>query len=256
MEECPNQLIRNMSSIGIDLTPPLKSGLLRLHSIQPAIYGLEGHLLHLHNLVADFRPSVVILDPITNLSAIGNELEINALFIRLIDFFKNKGITTLFTSLTGSEKPLENSTVGISSMIDTWIMLRMVQTPTERNRLLYVLKSRGMAHSNQIREFNLTDTGLEVLDIYTGSGDDYTGAERLTRQAMEKAAALIERQAAEQRERELNLEHRSLQAQIAILQTRAEGIESEKAHAREQVRLLAATQHADQGRMAIARQAD
>ena len=254
MEESPQQLIRNMSSIGIDLATPLKTGLLHLHSIQPAIYGLEGHLLHLHNLVAEFRPSVVILDPITNLSAIGDQLEIKAMFTRLIDFLKNQGVTTLFTSLTGSETPLENSEVGISSMIDTWIMLKMVETSTERNRLIYVLKSRGMAHSNQMREFNLTDAGIEVLDVYTGSGADYTGTGRLTRQALDRASVLSGRQAAEQRE--LDLEHRSLQAQIAMLQTRAAGIETEKAFASEQVRLLAETLQADKGRMALARKAD
>ncbi|MCS6243800.1 MAG: circadian clock protein KaiC [Opitutus sp.] len=256
MEESPDQLIRNMSSIGIDLATPLKSGLLHLHSIQPAIFGLEGHLLHLHNLITQLRPSVVIMDPITNLTSLGDRLQIKAMFTRLIDFLKSQGITTLFTSLTGSEVPLENSVVGISSMIDTWIMLRMIETPTERNRLIYVLKSRGMAHSNQMREFNLTETGIEVLDVYTGSGEDYTGAGRLTRQALDRASALSARQAAEQRERELDLEHRSLKAQISMLQARTAGIESEKAHAREQVRLLAETQHADKGRMSIARQAD
>jgi circadian clock protein KaiC len=258
MEESPQQLMRNMSSIGIDLTTPNKSGLLRLHTIQQAIYGLEGHLLHLHNLVTDFRPSVVILDPITNLSAISNDVEIKALFPRLIDFLKNKGITTLFTSLTNSESPNESSEVGISSVTDTWIMLRLVATATERNRVLYVLKSRGMAHSNQMREYNMTDKGIEVLDVYTGSGsgEGYTGAGRLTRQALDQASALSAQQAAAQRERELDLEHHSLQAQIAMLQTRAAGIVSEKAHAREQVRLLAATQHADKRRMAIARHAD
>lgn len=256
MEESPQQLMRNMSSIGIDLTTPFKSGLLRLHTIQQAIFGLEGHLLHLHNLVADFHPSVVILDPITNLSAISNDVEIKALFPRLIDFLKNKGITTLFTSLTNSESPNETSEVGISSVTDTWIMLRLIATATERNRVLYVLKSRGMAHSNQMREYNLTDKGIEVLDVYTGSSEGDTGAGRLTRQALDQASALSAQQTAEQRERELNLEHRSLQAQIAMLQTRAVGIETEKAHARAQVSLLAKTQQADKGRMAIARHAD
>ncbi len=256
MEESPAQLIRNMGSIGLDLATPIKSGLLHVRSIQPAVYGLEGHLLHLHHLVTELTPSVVILDPITNLGAIGNALEIKAMLTRLIDFLKSKGITTLLTSLTGSESPLENSAVGISSMTDTWIMLRMIQTPTERNRLLYVLKSRGMAHSNQMREFNLTNKGIDVLDVYTGTSDDYTGAGRLNRKALDQSRALAERQTAEQRERELNLEHRSLQIQIAMLQTRAVGIETEKAYAREQVRLLAETQHADKGRMAIARHAD
>jgi circadian clock protein KaiC len=256
MEESPNQIIRNMSSIGLNLATPFKSGLLQVHSIQPSIYGLEGHLLNLIDLVVQTRPSVVIVDPVTNLTPLGNNLEIKSMLTRLIDFLKNRGVTTLLTSMTSSEPPLEDSTVGISSMIDTWIMLRMVQTTTERNRLLYVLKSRGMAHSNQMREFNLTNAGIDVLDVYTGSGKDYTGAGRLTHQALDLARVLAGRQAAEQHERELNLAHGDLQAQIAILQTRAANLETEKAYAREQVRLLAETQHAEKERMATGVQSD
>jgi circadian clock protein KaiC len=252
MEESPNQLIRNMSSIGLDLASPFKSGHLQLHAIQPSIYGLEGHLLNLIDLVIQTRPSVVIVDPVTNLTPLGNNLEIKSMLTRLIDFLKNKGVTTLFTSMTGSETPLEDSTVGISSMIDTWIMLRIIQTHTERNRLLYVLKSRGMEHSNQMREFNLTTAGIDVLDVYTGNDEDFTGAGRDTNQVIDLARVPAGRQAAEQRERELNMAHADLQAQIAILQNRAATLETERAQAHEQVRLLTKARPTVKGCVAIA----
>lgn len=256
MEESPSQLTRNMASIGVDLASPTSAGLLRLHSIRPTLYGLEGHLLNLHRLVTEFHPSVLVIDPISNLAAIGNTLEIKAMFTRLTDFLKHQGVTIVFTSLTGSDAPMESSAVGISSLIDSWILLRMVQTASERNRLLYVLKSRGMAHSNQIREFNLTDRGIELLDVYAGPGIEYTGSGRLTQKALDRATTLAARQAAEQRERELGLEQRSLQAQIDTLQTRLTGIEAEKSFASARTRLLAETAQTDKVRMSLARKAD
>ena len=134
------------------------------------------------------------MDPITNLTSVGRRRdEIKAMLTRVIDFLKSEGITTIFTSLTSGGSALEQSEVGISSLMDTWLLLRMVESASERNRMLYVLKSRGMAHSNQMREFVLSDDGIELVDVYTGPGTVYTGSARLVQEAQDAAEALADR---------------------------------------------------------------
>ena len=144
-EESPEQIVRNMRSIGIDLGRRVRKGLLRFHAVRPTLYGLERHLVTMHKLVTEFQPEAVVMDPITNLAAVGDDAEIKAMLTRLIDFLKSQGITALFTSLTAGGSALEQTEVGVSSLMDTWLLLRMVESASERNRVLYVLKSRGMA---------------------------------------------------------------------------------------------------------------
>ncbi|MCX6927842.1 MAG: circadian clock protein KaiC [Verrucomicrobia bacterium] len=226
-EESPEQIVRNMGSIGFDLGRHVRKGLLRFHSIRPTLYGLESHLVTLHKMVTEFRPEALVMDPITNLSAIGDDAEIKGMLTRVIDFLKTKGITTIFTSLTSGASVLEQSEVGVSSLMDTWLLLSMVQSASERNRVLYLLKSRGMGHSNQMREFVLSDKGIDLVDVYVGPGAVYTGAARLSQEAHDRVEELVRHQAEERRQRELDQERRNLQAQVAALQTRLTNIAAE-----------------------------
>lgn len=162
-------MTRNMRSVGIDLEPWARKGLLHFHGIRPSEHGLEMHLARLHKMVDQFKPRVVVIDPITNLISGDGDREIQSMLMRLIDFLKGNQITALFTSLTVSGKHAEQSEVGISSLIDTWIVLRELEENGERNRGLYVVKSRGMSHSNQIREFLLTDSGVRLVPAPLGA---------------------------------------------------------------------------------------
>jgi circadian clock protein KaiC len=198
-EESPEQIVRNMASIGMNLAPHVRKGLLKFHSVRPTLCGLEGHLVTLHKMVTEFNPTAVVLDPITNLTAVGGDAEIKAMLTRVIDFLKGRGITAIFTSLTSAGAATEQSEVGVSSLMDAWLLLSMVQSASERNRVLYVLKSRGMAHSNQLREFILSDKGIDLLDVYTGPGTVYAGGARLSQEARDQAEGLLQRQAVERR---------------------------------------------------------
>jgi circadian clock protein KaiC len=186
-EESEKQIMRNMRSIGIDLAPFVKRGLLQFHSARPTLYGLEMHLAVMHRAIQEFDPSTVIVDPMTNLLQVASEREATSMLIRLMDFLKMRETTALFTSLTAADSAAERTDVGVSSLMDTWLLLRNIETEGERNRGLYVLKSRGMAHSNQIREFLLTNEGLKLVDVYTGDGPVLTGTARMKREAAEAA---------------------------------------------------------------------
>jgi circadian clock protein KaiC len=226
-EESPEQILRNLRSIGLDLTPWRQSGLLHFHAVRPTVYGLEMHLATLHKQIREIRPVALVVDPITNLMSIGAPDETRAMLTRLIDFVKGLGITAVFTSLThGGEA--EQTDVGISSLIDTWLLLRMVESNGERNRLLYVLKSRGMAHSNQMREFVLTGDGIRLQDVYVGPGTVFTGTARLAQEAHDRAAALAASQDAARRARELAEEQASLEAQVAALTARMANVQAER----------------------------
>jgi circadian clock protein KaiC len=216
-EESPAQLVRNMRSIGIDLEPHVKKGLLILEAWRPTQSGLEMHLLRIHKLVESHKPAAVVIDPITNLIG-GNRHEIYAMLMRLLDFLKAQQITALFTALTsGANKDLEMTDVGISSLIDTWLFVRDVELNGERNRCVYVLKSRGMAHSNQVREFLMTDEGIRLVPVYVGSGTVLTGSARLSQEALEKAEALQRSQGIAERRRSMAQRRKAVEAQIAAL---------------------------------------
>ncbi len=226
-EESESQLVRNMRSIGLDLAPWSKKSLLRFHAARPSAYGLEMHLSTLHKLVNEFQPQLVVVDPITTFIGAGTSVEAQSMLMRLIDFLKSQRITALFTSLTHGGNDLEGSQVGISSLIDTCLLLRDIELGGERNRGLYVLKSRGMAHSNQVREFLLTDHGVELKDVYVGPEDVLTGSMRLAQEAREEAATLHRQQEIERRQRELEHKRQALDAQIAAQRAQFEAEQDE-----------------------------
>jgi circadian clock protein KaiC len=221
-EESPNQIIRNMGSIGIDLARWVKKGLLKFHSARPSLYGLEMHLVTFHKVIDAFNPQVFVVDPISNLSAAGTEAEVKSILTRLLDHLKVKKITTFLTDLTHFGGSLEHTSEEISSLIDTWLLLRDIELKGERNRGLYILKSRGMVHSNQIQEFLLTNQGIDLIDIYTGSGEVLTGSARAAQEAGEKAAELACRREADRRLREQERKRNALDAKIAALRAEFE----------------------------------
>jgi circadian clock protein KaiC len=229
-EESPSQIKRNMESLGLDLERWVRQGLLKYHASRPTIYGLEMHLVNIHKLVKDFAPNVIILDPITNLTAMGNNSEVNSMLVRLIDFLKTEGITALFTGLTSAaQNSLEATEIGISSLIDTWLVVRDMETNGERNRGLYIIKSRGMAHSNQIREFVMTNAGLDLLEIYAGPKGLVTGASRLAMEAREKAESMEAQQEIEAMQIRLERKRKAMEAQWAIMQAEFESEQEEAA---------------------------
>ena len=221
-EESPDLIVRNMRSIGIDLGPWVKKGLLRFDATRPTFHGLEMHLLRMHKLVGETNARVVVVDPITSYISLGDTLEVKSMLSRLIDFFKAHQITAFFTSLTEGGSALEQSEVGISSLMDTWILLRHIESNGERNRGIWVLKSRGMAHSNQIREFVFTDHGIELVDVYLGSAGVLTGTARAAQEAQEKAETLLRRLDLERKHRDLAHRKEALEAKIAALRAEFE----------------------------------
>jgi circadian clock protein KaiC len=177
-EESAAQIVRNLRSIGLDLEPWLRKGLLQIHAARPTTSGLEGHLSAMHRLIEENKPRVVVVDPISNLVSVGTSLEVRAMLARLIDFMKVKEMTALFSSLTIDDGHPEGTDIGISSFMDTWLVLRNIEMNGERTRTLDVVKSRGMAHSNQVREFVLTSAGLKLLDVVRHQGRVLIGSER------------------------------------------------------------------------------
>src|SRR5260370_2841440 len=209
-EESANEITRNMKSVGVDLEPWVNQGFLFQESWRPTQFGLEMHLLRIHRLVEKIQPTVVIIDPITNLITGTAQREVQSMLMRLMDFLKGKLITSVFVSLTERGASLEKTEVGISSLADTWIMLRDIELNGERNRCLYVLKSRGMAHSNQLREFTMSEQGLKLVPAYIGAGGVLTGSSRLAQEAKERAAALAEEQEKQRRQKQMNLRRLNL----------------------------------------------
>jgi circadian clock protein KaiC len=221
-EESTDQLVRNMRSIGIQLEPFVEKGLLRILPSRPTVHGLELHLVKMHRAVSEFQPDVVVLDPITNLITVGTSAETTSMMTRLIDFLKMRGTTTFFTSLTTGGNDFEQSEVGISSLIDTWLMLQVVRSGGERNRTLTIIKSRGMAHSNQTSEYKLSDAGLEIVDTYLGATDVLTGSARLAREAEDSDALLIGAEDIARKEQERERRRSALERQIAELREQLE----------------------------------
>jgi circadian clock protein KaiC len=255
-EEAESQIVRNMSSIGLDLRSWIKKGLLRFVPGRPSATGIEMHLARMHKLIREFKPRMVIIDPISNLADAGALRDAAGMLTRLFDFLKAEGITGVFLSLTSAGRSAEGTDVGVSSIIDTWLLLRDIELGGERNRGLYVLKSRGMAHSNQIREFLLTSRGIELEDVYVGPEGVLTGSMRLAQEGRERAAERERKRELESRTRSSAQKRRLLEAQIAALQA---DLEQEKEAARlsttaEADRQLAVTSEAAQ--MARSRKAD
>jgi circadian clock protein KaiC len=197
----------------------MAKGLLRIHSSRPTSAGLETHLAIMHKMIKDFKPKAVVIDPINNLVTVGNTADVRSMLTRLIDFLKMSGITTFFTSLS-DEKSLEQTDVGLSSIMDTWILLRDIELGGERNRGLYVLKSRGMAHSNQIREFRISSKGIDLIDVYLGPEGVLTGSARAAQEERAKDAA-------RSREQETTLERLKAERRQAALRNKIAELELE-----------------------------
>lgn len=255
-EESPGQLARNMRSIGLDLSKYVDRGLLEIHSSRASFYGLELHLAMIHKTVEKAKPSVVVLDPIGALIQAGTRRDANAMVIRLIDFLKVRQITAVMTNLTSGGEALERTEIDISSIVDTWLLLRDIELGGERNRAMYVLKSRGMHHSNQLREFLLTDHGFDLLDAYVGPEGVLTGSSRVSLEARETAAALAVQQENERKQRELLRRREALEAKIAAMRKEFEIEDAEVAILASAEAARAQTEKLERKTMAMSRQAD
>jgi len=217
-EESQGQLIRNMRSVGVELLRWVQEGLLQIHATRPTLQGLEQHLLRMYDLVREFRPAVVVVDPISNLSLNTSEANGKAMLMRLIDFLKTQRTTAILTSQTiETAIPLADSDVGVSSLMDSWLLLSNVAYNGERTRTLQVLKSRGMAHSNRVREFVFSDKGVELVDVYLSGDRVLTGTARMAQAAQEMAASELRNQGHQLRLKGLQHRRAAVDAQIAAL---------------------------------------
>ena len=231
-EESSSQVIRNMKSIGINLEPHVRKGLFRFHATRPTVHGLEMHLALMHKMVEQFKPSVVILDPVSSIQNAGTIEDSTNMLLRLVDFLRKKKITGFMISLTSAaNKSMEATDEGLSSLVDTWLLLRDIELGGERNRLMYVLKSRGMAHSNQVREFIITSNGLKLVEAYLGEGGVLTGSARLSQQNREEADR--QRLKEELGRKELAMEHRRKALEVQIESLRAGFLAEQEEFARE-----------------------
>jgi circadian clock protein KaiC len=255
-EESPSQFMRNMSSIGIQLEPWVKKGLLHFHATRPTLHGLEHHLTTTIKLINKVEPQIVILDPIDAFVMGENKTEVKIMLLRLVDFLKMRNITAFFASLTNAGENQELTDISISSLIDTWLLLRDIEIGGERNRGLYVLKSRGMAHSNQIREFKLTDHGIELLDVYVGPEGVLTGSARLSQEAKNDAEQLVRQQEIERKRFGLELKRAATEAHIVVLQSEFKAEESETLKNIEMEKAKTERFAQDQNKMAESRKAD
>ena len=208
------------------------------------MYGLEAHLASVHKAIDEFKPKVVILDPISNLTSVGIESDIKTMLTRIIDYMKVQRITTLFTSLTTPGGVLEQTEVGISSLADTWLILRNIELGGERNRAVHVLKSRGMPHSNQVREFRLTAHGIDLVDVYVGPSGVLTGAARLSQEAQERDQERAMQHEIELKKINLENKRKAMEAHVAVLRAQFEAEEEEvkRLAAQENLRRKGATQ--------------
>jgi circadian clock protein KaiC len=255
-EESPSQLMRNMRSIGVDLEPWVRKKRLLFHAVRPTLCGLEMHLVTMRKLTEDFKPGVVVIDPVTNLEAGGTVTEAKSLLTRLIDYFKTRQITAFLTSLTTGDRNEQTSEVGISSLMDTWLLIRDFETNGERNRVLYVLKSRGMAHSNQVREFRLTSSGIDLVDAYIGPGGVLTGTARIAQEAREACEALALQREFGCRKHELDRKRLALHAKMDALRLELESAEEERERIGAQEMEREVTEVHDRAVMAQARRYD
>jgi circadian clock protein KaiC len=216
-EESPDQLIRNMRSIGVDLKRWIDAGLLQVKAVRPTAFGFEEHLAMLHQVLDEHEPQLVVLDAVASLAHAGAQSATTSAISRDLDLLKGRGITCVMTTLTHGERE-ESSQVDVSSLCDTWMLLRNDESNGERNRLLFVIKSRGSAHSNQVREFVLTDDGAELLDVYVGPHGVLTGSERVEQIGRERLTQVARADETERRRQELATRSAAIRAEMAALQ--------------------------------------
>lgn len=218
-EESSDQIRRNMRSIGIDLKPFLGNDLLLFRSARPTLCGLESHLVAMFREIREYKPRMVVVDPASNFLGVANTADVKSMLLRLVDFLKTEHITAVFTSLTTAGRPEEATTTDVSSIVDSWVILRDLESNGERNRVMYVLKSRGMANSNQLREFHLSKEGIHLTRPYFGAQGVLTGSARLAQESRETAAVLQQHQETERKMRVIEQKRLAVEAQIAALRT-------------------------------------
>ncbi len=244
-EESPHQIVRNMRSVGLDLQQWVDAGLLRFSASRPTFWGLEMHLARMHKEVEQFNPAVVVVDPIYNLSAVGSANEVRLMLLRLIDHLKSRQVSAMFTAIDADNlKDVEHA--GVSSLMDSWLLVQTIEGNGERNRGLYVIKARGIAHSNHIREFLLSDQGVQLRDVYLGEGEVLTGSARAAQEARENEMEVERQLALAAKQREAERKRSVIEAQIAALQAELEAQSKE-------AELFAARQRASSDAAVMAR---
>ena len=224
-EESAQEICRNAESVGLDLPQWMAAGSLRFEAARPSLYGLEMHLARMHRDLDRFQPDVVVMDPISAFRGPGTE--VHATLLRMMDLLKSRGITGLFTSLRNDGALQEGGDLGLSSLMDAWIRLQDMEANGERNRTLYLIKARGMSHSNQVREYRITDAGIELIEPYVGPEGVLTGTARLSQAAREQAAVTRRRQDVERRRRELARKRESLERQMQEMRAALDAEEEE-----------------------------
>jgi circadian clock protein KaiC len=254
-EESPRQIMRNMGSVGYHLGRWERKGLLSFQAVRSTLYGLEQHLVSIYQHVEEFEPAIVVIDPITTMRSVGDLMEIQAMLTRVIDMLKMRGITALFTSLTETGQH-ELGDAGISSLMDSWLLLRNIEAGGERNRFLLIRKSRGTAHSNQVREFALTNKGIQLTDVYIGQGEVLAGSARVIQQARDQATEIVERDRMAQRRRKLETAQRRLQARVNDLMAQSALLDDERKRLQRSEQTRADIRAGDQARVARVRGAD
>ena len=226
-EESPKQIMRNMKSIGVNLQEHIDKNLLQFHASRPTLHGLEMHLVVIYKLIREFKPRVIILDPITNLITVGNVSEVKAILIRLIDFLQKEQITVMFTALNLNNTVTEQTDEGVSSLVDSWLTVRDIEFNGERNRGMYIMKARGMKHSNQVREFVITDKGLDLVEVYLGPDGVLTGSARESFKLQEETINVLHKNAVSRKDKEIERKNMILEAKIANLRSEFDSVQEE-----------------------------
>lgn len=226
-EESPEQIIRNMRSIGMDLQKHVDNGLLKFYASRPTMYGLEMHLVIIYKMIKQFKPDAIVLDPITNLITVGNVSEVKSILTRLIDFLQNEQITVMFTALTLNNIVNDQTDEGVSSLVDSWILVRDIELNGERNRGVYIIKSRGIQHSNQVREFIISNEGLKLEDVYLGSAGILIGSAREAHKLQKHTEAILKKHALGRKDMQIERKAQELQSKIATLNFEFESIKEE-----------------------------
>ncbi|GAA3964485.1 circadian clock protein KaiC [Mucilaginibacter dorajii] len=226
-EESPKQIVRNMKSINVDLQKHIDKGSLQFFASRPTLYGLEMHLVAMYKMIHKFKPDAVVLDPITNLITVGSVSEVKSMLVRLIDFLQEMQITVMFTALSLNTIVSEQTDEGVSSLVDAWLLVRDIEYNGERNRGMYIMKSRGMKHSNQVREFIITDKGLDLVEVYLGPEGVLTGSAREAQKLREKTGVALRDFAVSRKDKEIMRKRKMLESKISTLQAEFESTEEE-----------------------------
>jgi circadian clock protein KaiC len=238
-EESEQQILRNTRSIGMNLKQHVDNGLLLFNASRPTLHGLEMHLITIHKALKEFKPSAIILDPITNLITVGSVSDVKGMLIRLIDFLQEEQITVVFTALSLNNIVNEQTDEGVSSLVDAWLLVKDIESNGERNRGMYIMKSRGMKHSNQVREFVITDNGLDLIDVFTGPSGVLTGSAREAQHLQETTGEVLRDYALRQKDREIERKRKVLEGKIQGLKEEFDSVQDQlnKVHDEEKLRL-------------------